>query len=124
MRNVSDKSCRENQNTLLCSVTFDFYENRASYEIILEYVVGSDRPQLTIFRMRLACWITKVMDTHSEYVILIALPQQQWLRERASELHLYLRTLSVLLISVMCEMRSVPRSGYFSPMKSTNAIGG
>jgi hypothetical protein len=36
--------------------------------------------------MRFACWITKATDTHSEYVIFIACPQQQWLRERASVL--------------------------------------
>jgi hypothetical protein len=37
-----------------------------------------------IWRMRFACWINKAKDTHSKYVILIAFPQQQWLRERAS----------------------------------------
>jgi hypothetical protein len=35
-----------------------------------------------IRRMRFACWITKATDTHSEYVILIAFLQQQWLHER------------------------------------------
>jgi hypothetical protein len=39
-----------------------------------------------IQRMRLACWITKATDIHSQYVILIAFTQQQWLRERASTL--------------------------------------
>jgi hypothetical protein len=39
-------------------------------------------------RMRFACWITKATDTHSEYVILIAFPRQQRLRERASMLSL------------------------------------
>jgi hypothetical protein len=39
-----------------------------------------------IRRMRLACWITKATDTHSEYVILVAFPRQQWLRKRASVL--------------------------------------
>ena len=34
-------------------------------------------------RMRFACWLTKATDTHSEHVILIAFPLQQWLRERA-----------------------------------------
>jgi hypothetical protein len=33
-------------------------------------------------RMRFACWITKSTDTHSEYVILIAFPRQQWVGER------------------------------------------
>jgi len=34
-------------------------------------------------RMRVACWITKATDTHSEYVILIEFSKQPWLRERA-----------------------------------------
>jgi len=33
--------------------------------------------------MRLACWATKVIDTHSEYALLIAFPWKQRLRERA-----------------------------------------
>ena len=36
-----------------------------------------------IRRMPFACWITKATNTHSEYVIFIAFPLQQWLRERA-----------------------------------------
>jgi len=35
----------------------------------------------TIRLSLLACWITQVTDKHSEYVIIIAFPQQQWLRE-------------------------------------------
>jgi hypothetical protein len=34
-----------------------------------------------IWRMRFACWITKATDTHSQYIMLIAFPRQQWLRE-------------------------------------------
>jgi hypothetical protein len=45
--------------------------------------------------MRFACWITRATDTHSQYVILIAFPRQQWLHERASILRLY-ATLPVL----------------------------
>jgi hypothetical protein len=47
-----------------------------------------------ILRMRFACWITKATDTHSEYVILIAFPRQQWLRERASNVMLHVYWLS------------------------------
>jgi hypothetical protein len=36
--------------------------------------------------MRIACWVPKATNTHSEYVILIAFPLQQWLHERASML--------------------------------------
>jgi hypothetical protein len=46
-------------------------------------IVEPDRPQMT-WRMRFACWITKATNTDSEYVILTAFPQQQWLHERGS----------------------------------------
>ena len=39
---------------------------------------------MTIWSMRIACWIPKATNTHSEYVILIAFALQQWLRERDS----------------------------------------
>jgi hypothetical protein len=41
---------------------------------------------MTIWRRRIACWIARATDTHSEYVILIAFQRQQTLRERASML--------------------------------------
>ena len=47
-------------------------------------VIEPDRPQMIIRRMRIACWIPKAADTHSEYVIIIDFSLKQWLRERAS----------------------------------------
>jgi hypothetical protein len=47
-----------------------------------------------IRRMRFACWITEATDTHSECVILITFPQQQWLRERALMFPLHAHRLS------------------------------
>jgi hypothetical protein len=44
------------------------------------------RSQTTICRMRIACWIPKATNTHSEYAIFIAFPLQQSLHERASML--------------------------------------
>ena len=38
----------------------------------------------TTQRMRLACWVTKATDTHSQCLILTAFSRQQWLRERAT----------------------------------------
>ena len=32
--------------------------------------------------MRVACWISKATNRHSEYVILIAFPLHQWLPDR------------------------------------------
>jgi hypothetical protein len=37
-----------------------------------------------IRRMHSVCWKTKAENTHSEYVMLIAFPLQQWLPERSS----------------------------------------
>jgi hypothetical protein len=51
-----------------------------------------------IRRTRIACWITKATDTNSEYVILIDYPRQQWLREEASMLLLYMHCLSCCLL--------------------------
>jgi hypothetical protein len=47
-----------------------------------------------IRRMRFACWITKATDSHSECVTLIVFPRQQWLRERAWILRLYVHCLT------------------------------
>ena len=55
-------------------------------EIMWKNMVQPNRPQMTIRRMRIACWITKATDTHTEYVIFIAFPVEQWLRVRVSVL--------------------------------------
>jgi len=34
---------------------------------------------ITIRHIRFACWINKTRNTHSEYVIPISFPLQQWL---------------------------------------------
>ena len=49
-----------------------------------------------IRRVRTAYWITKATDTHSEYLIFIYVPKQQWLLESASILRLYVHGLSCL----------------------------
>jgi len=40
-----------------------FSENRAVYEIMWKNVVELDRPQMTIRRMLIACWILKGTTT-------------------------------------------------------------
>jgi hypothetical protein len=80
MRNVSDKNVIEEVKIyILCSVAS--FEKRAFYEIMLENVVETGRPQMTIWRTRIACWIHNSTNTHSEYVILTDFPLQQWLKE-------------------------------------------
>ena len=75
----------------MCSISL-FFEIHALFEIMWENFVGSDRPQPTMWRMRIACWIPKATNTHthththSQYVIFIAFPPKQWLHERTSML--------------------------------------
>jgi len=61
-----------------------FYENRAVYEIIWKNTVpATEATDDNIIRsMRIAWWITKATEIHSEYAILTAFSRQQWLRER------------------------------------------
>ena len=49
---------------------------------------GQDTDGNIIRRMRIEGWIPKATGTHSEYVIFIAFPRQQWSRERALLLRL------------------------------------
>jgi len=67
--------CKENQNTDIWFHNF-FCENRAVYEIMWKNTVEPGWPQMTMRRMRIACWITKATNTHSEYVTLIVFPLQ------------------------------------------------
>jgi hypothetical protein len=61
MKNVSDKSCREYQNTHFTFNKF-FTENRAIYEIMWKGMVEPDRPHMTILycaeKTQFACRIT------------------------------------------------------------------
>jgi hypothetical protein len=51
---------------ILCSVTF--FENRAVYEIMWKNILGWDKSQMTIWRMRIACWLPKTTNTHTQVV--------------------------------------------------------
>ena len=56
-------------------------------------------------RTRIVCWITNITNTHSEYVILLAFPLQQWLQERASMLgdkH------TAFIVSIMFPLQLIP----------------
>jgi hypothetical protein len=94
MRKVSDKRCRESQNTYFMTNNF-FFENRAVYEIRWENTADPGRSQMKIRRICIACWITKATNTHThthththtlKYVIFVAFPLQQCLHESASML--------------------------------------
>ena len=48
---------------------FFFPKYRAVYEINWKNIVQSDRRQITIWRMRIACWITKATNTNTDYEV-------------------------------------------------------
>jgi hypothetical protein len=60
------KVVEEMKTHILCSVTF--FLNPAVYEIMWKNVVERGRPQMTIWRMRIARWIPKATNTHTQVV--------------------------------------------------------
>jgi hypothetical protein len=78
MRNISDKICKDNQNAYFISriFFFFFFENGAVYEIMWrKYVTArQSTDDNMVWRMRFAYRTNKAMNTHSEYVILVAFP--------------------------------------------------
>ena len=76
---------------------FFYPENRAVCEIVWKHIVEGDWPQMTAWCMCIACWLIKPIKTHSECVILIAFPLQQWLHERASVISLCVRCVSCIV---------------------------
>jgi hypothetical protein len=86
---------------------------------------GTDRQATDdniIRRMRFACWITKATDTHSEYVVLLAFPRQQWLRERASMVRF--TYVACLVISACCFNVIAWRSKASEPKSGSHRSGG
>jgi hypothetical protein len=94
MKNVSDKTCRKKNTHTFSFRSFFFPENRADYVIMWKQFVAPDRPTMTA---RVHTHTKQYTQTHthtththtqthtlSEYVLLIAFPRQQRLRERAS----------------------------------------
>jgi len=63
MRNVSEKHCRKIKTQIL------FSKKQATWKKFVE----PESLQMTKRPMRILCWITKDIDTHSEYLILTAL---------------------------------------------------
>ena len=71
----------------------------------------------TIRRMRIAWWVHKATNTHSEYVIVIAFPLQQWLRERVSVLRYTYIVFFLILSPHSLVLNFNFRSSLLSPRK-------
>ena len=61
-------------------------ENRSVYEITRKNIVQRVRPQMTIWHMRILCWILKATNTYTQgCVIVMVFALQLLLHERASK---------------------------------------
>jgi len=70
MRNISDKTCRENQNTFYVQCIFS--RKSCVYEIMWKNEVACQATHDNIIRrMCIACWITKATHTHTHTHTLI-----------------------------------------------------
>ena len=72
-RNVSDRSCTENKNTHFMFNNF-VRRSHSLEDNVEEYGRARQATDDNIIR-RMARWISKATNTHSEYVILIAFPR-------------------------------------------------
>ena len=82
IKNISDKSCTETRNTHF--IFSSVFRKSCRLWNNVENVTQPGRPQMIIWRMRIACWIPKATNTHTSFVTIIAFPLQQWLQDRAS----------------------------------------
>ena len=95
MINISDKSCRQNQNTCFMFNTSFLRKSCRSWNNVEKYSRARQAVDNNKIRhMHIACWIPEATNTHSQYVIRIAFARQQSLRERAWILPLYTLCLS------------------------------
>ena len=62
IRKILDKGYRENQSTCFTFKKFFFRKSRL-YEIMWKNISEPGRPQMTIWHLRIACWITKARNT-------------------------------------------------------------
>ena len=85
-RNFTDKSCRENQNTYFMFSNFFFQELCHLYDNVEKYCRAGQAKD-NVVHTHIASWITKDINTRSEYIILTAFQLQQLLHESASLLH-------------------------------------
>jgi len=105
MRNISDKSCRENQRTHF--IFSNFFESLVVYEIMWKNTVQPDRSQMTVQCMRIACWIIVL---HVLRMCNTALPLPQRSQKRTSKLrymYVYIACLAYRLVRHFEERRTV-----------------
>jgi hypothetical protein len=96
MRNFSDKTGRQNQNTRFMFSNL-FFGNRNVYEKMWKNIVERGRPQVQYGSCALHAGYRR-LQLHSDCVTPITFPQQQWLHEVAL---MFIRTLPVFFFILL-----------------------
>jgi len=98
MRNVSDKICRENQNTHLtfCNLKKKSWRSWDNAENVA---------QPDTLRIRFARWITKATDINSEYVIIIVFSKATLVKRTRLDINLIVHFLSCYNRDAECLLR-------------------
>jgi hypothetical protein len=106
MRNFPDKHSINNKAPVFGSIIY--------YKIMLKIIVEPGRPQmiLVLRRMRIACWILRVINTQSGCVIVTAFPLQQCFN-KAPQCHVIVHCLSFILSRSTTVPCTKPKSSYF-----------
>ena len=110
MRNVSDKSCRKDQNTHFMFNNVFLRKSCRLWDNVEKYGGAKGATNdVTICRIQVACWISWATCTHAhahaharthKYVPLIAFPRQQWLHKA------HLNFFVICTLPVLCRNQS------------------
>jgi len=73
-------------------------------KIMWKNIVETDKPQMTVWLMRMHAGYLRLLDTHSEYVILNCFSTTTMLARTRLGITLYVRTLPVVLFCVMRDL--------------------
>jgi len=73
-------------------------------------IVESYKPQITVWQMSFACWITDVINTNSEYVILIFFLSMATVVTSSPLNATFIRKLPVLLVGLLVDYKT---GGFF-----------
>ena len=80
-------------------------ENRYVYQIMWKNIVERGRPQMTIWRMRIACCVPKATHTNSQYVILNSFLLKEIVAIRRLNVTVYLYCLYLFTLLFFCQRR-------------------
>jgi len=69
IKNVSDKSCREYEATHF--VSSNYFGKLYRFEIMCKNIEEPGRSQMTVWRVRITCWISQTTNTFSDNVTLV-----------------------------------------------------